>query len=91
LYTEKLVTQQTLEEAFSSMRLNDGSFSHYGFGWDLPDDTYRGRLVMHTGDNPGYHTQIIRNIGRKKTIVVLSNNAYDKMKELVDGLMEISF
>lgn len=91
LYTEKLVSQQTLEEAFSSMRLNDGSFSHYGFGWDLPDDTYRGRLVMHTGDNPGYHTQIIRNIGRKKTIVVLSNNAYDKMKELVDGLMEISF
>jgi CubicO group peptidase (beta-lactamase class C family) len=91
LYTNKLVSQATLEEAFSSMRLNDGSFSHYGFGWELPDNTYKGRLVMHTGDNPGYHTQIVRNIGRNKTIVVLSNNAYEHMKELVDGIMEISF
>jgi CubicO group peptidase (beta-lactamase class C family) len=91
LYNGKLISNATLDEAFSSMRLNDGSFSHYGFGWELPDDTYRGRLVMHTGDNPGYHTQIVRNIGRKKTIVVLSNNAFDKMKDLVDALMQVSF
>lgn len=86
LYTDKLVSQTTLEHAFSSMRLNDGSFSHYGFGWDLPDNTYRGRIVMHNGDNPGYHTLIVRNIGRKKTILILSNNAYEKMKELQEEL-----
>ena len=90
LYTEKLVSAASLEEAFSSMRLNDGSFSHYGFGWDLPDNTYRGRIVMHTGDNPGYHTLIVRNIGRHKTIIILSNNAYDKMNELQEQL-EASF
>ncbi len=92
LYTTKLVTPETLDEAFSSMRLNDGSFSHYGFGWELPDNTYYGKIVQHTGDNPGYHTQIIRNIGRDKTIIVLSNNAYahfaDLMKELREALFQ---
>jgi CubicO group peptidase (beta-lactamase class C family) len=35
LYTEKLVKQSTLAEAFTPMKLNDGSFSDYGFGWSI--------------------------------------------------------
>ena len=91
LYSSKLVKPETLEEAFSAMRLKDGSFHPYGFGWDLPDNTYYGKIVMHNGDNPGYHTQIIRNIGRDKTIIVLSNNAYAHFNELLKDLQEELF
>lgn len=76
LYTEKLVKQSTLNEAFTPMKLNDGGLSYYGFGWDLRNDSTLGKIVLHTGDNPGYKTEIVRYIHKKKTIILLSNNAY---------------
>ena len=75
LYTEKLIKQSTLQDAFTPMKLNEGSFSNYGFGWSLRTDPAFGKIVSHTGDNPGYKTQIIRYIDQKKTIIVLNNNA----------------
>jgi len=77
LYTEKLVKQSTLKEAFEPMTLKDGSKTYYGFGWNTRVDSVLGKIVSHTGDNPGYHTIIVRYIDQKKTIIILSNNAYD--------------
>ncbi|HSK12364.1 MAG TPA: serine hydrolase domain-containing protein [Phnomibacter sp.] len=85
LYTEKLVNKATLQQAFSPARLNDGSFSYYGFGWDVGEDEH-GPFVMHNGDNPGYKTMFIRQLSRKRTIIVLNNNYHPSMKELVDAL-----
>jgi CubicO group peptidase (beta-lactamase class C family) len=76
LYTEKLINQSTLQEAFTPMKLNDGSFSDYGFGWSLRTDPAFGKIVSHNGDNPGYKTQIIRYIDKRKTIILLNNNAH---------------
>ena len=76
LYTGKLIKQSTLQEAFTPMKLNDGSFSNYGFGWSLRTDSVLGKVVSHNGDNPGYKTQIIRYIDKKKTIILLNNNAH---------------
>lgn len=89
LYKNKLVTQRTLQEAFTPMKLADGSFSLYGFGWMLSSDTSAGKMVYHTGDNPGYKTQIVRFIDKKKTIILLSNNAYDNIDEIIKGVSEI--
>lgn len=76
LYTEKIIKQSTLQEAFMPMKLNDGSFSNYGFGWMLrTDPPIAGKIVSHNGDNPGYKTQIIRYLDKKKTIILLNNNA----------------
>lgn len=84
LYTQKLVGQKTLEEAFSPMTLNDGSISPYGFGWDLGRSVTRGRVVSHSGDNPGYKTIIVRQLDNRKTIIILNNNAHPTMRLLVD-------
>jgi CubicO group peptidase (beta-lactamase class C family) len=83
LYTEKLVSNKTLQEAFSPARLKNDSLSYYGFGWDLSTNPKLGKVVSHTGDNPGYKTQIIRYIDSDHTVIVLSNNAHDKIKEIV--------
>ncbi len=76
LYTEKLIKQSTLQNAFTPMKLNDGTISNYGFGWELRNDPSFGKVVQHNGDNPGYKTQIIRYIDKKKTIILLNNNAH---------------
>ncbi|HEX6847387.1 MAG TPA: serine hydrolase domain-containing protein [Chitinophagaceae bacterium] len=86
LYTEKLIQQSTLKEAFAPMKLNDGSFSNYGFGWSLRTDSSSGKIVSHTGDNPGYKTQIIRYIDKKKTIILLNNNAHKDFSSIARQL-----
>jgi len=85
LYTEKLVLKNTLEEAFTPYRLNDGSRSYYGFGWDLDPRSPFGKMVSHTGDNPGYQTIIVRYIEENKTIIILNNNAHKDKIKLVEA------
>jgi CubicO group peptidase (beta-lactamase class C family) len=84
LYTNKLVSQATLKEAFEPMTLNDGTVSNYGFGWKIGRDTVLGKVVSHSGDNPGYQTQIIRYIDHNKTIILLSNNPYPAFSDFYD-------
>ena len=86
LYTENLIKQSTLQEAFTPMKLNDGTISNYGFGWELRNDPSFGKIVQHNGDNPGYKTQIIRYIDKKKTIIVLNNNALRDFNSIIRQL-----
>jgi CubicO group peptidase (beta-lactamase class C family) len=79
LYANRLIKQSQLEEAFKATRLSNDTLSNYGFGWMLPTDTKGGRMVFHTGDNPGYATRIFRFLDSKQTVIILSNNAYDKL------------
>jgi hypothetical protein len=76
---------------FSPAKLNDGSFSNYGFGWMLRRDSVLGKVVYHTGDNPGYKTEILRYIDQDKTVIVLCNNAHAKFDELVKATEKLFF
>ncbi len=85
LYTEKLVSKETLEEAFTPFKLEEGYISYYGFGWELKPQSPFGKMVMHTGDNPGYKTIIVRFIEENKTIIILNNNAHPDMMRIVEA------
>jgi CubicO group peptidase (beta-lactamase class C family) len=89
LYTEKLIKQSTLADAFVPMKLNDGSISNYGFGWSLRTDSTFGKIVSHTGDNPGYKTQILRYIDKRKTIILLNNNSYPAFTPIIRKVEEL--
>ena len=88
LYTDRLVSAATLREAFSPMQLNGGTFSNYGFGWDLTQDSIAGRIVSHNGDNPGYKTIIVRFIDRKQTLILLCNNASMQFDTILQTMQE---
>jgi CubicO group peptidase (beta-lactamase class C family) len=85
LYTDKLVKKETLEEAFKPMVLKDGTRSYYGFGWEIEPKSPFGKMVMHTGDNPGYQTIIVRYIEENKTIILLNNNYHPDQIRLVEA------
>jgi CubicO group peptidase (beta-lactamase class C family) len=78
LYSEKLVKKETLRQAFTAATLNNGKASAYGFGWMIGKD-----MVMHTGDNPGYKTKIVRYLDRNRTVILLCNNAYPQYEKIV--------
>jgi CubicO group peptidase (beta-lactamase class C family) len=90
LYSEKLVKKELLEKAFSPYILNDLTRSYYGFGWEVEPKSPFGKMVMHTGDNPGYQTIIVRFIEEGKTIIVLNNNYHpDKIKLVEAGTLSL--
>lgn len=74
LYTEKLVSKATLEEAFTPGKLNSDSVHGYGFGWFIENDPISGKITRHTGSWPGYRTWVIRFVDSGDCIIVLSNN-----------------
>jgi CubicO group peptidase (beta-lactamase class C family) len=83
LYTNELISQTTLADAFLPMILKNGAISNYGFGWELKPAE---NIVWHNGDNPGYKTIIIRFLKTNKTLIILCNNATDEFENLVAGL-----
>lgn len=83
LYTGQLVKKETLDEAFAPAKLKNESLSYYGFGWEVSKD---GKTVLHTGDNPGYKTEVIRHIDQNKTLIVLCNNAYSDFEDVINSL-----
>ena len=83
LYDATFTSTLTLKDAFSPGKLSDGSSSDYGFGWMIRNHPALGHIVMHNGDNPGYRTMIIRMPDKKKTVIVLNNNAYADFDDLV--------
>lgn len=73
LYTEKLVSFETMIEAFSPAELNNGETSPYGFGWGINRDGEK-LIVNHSGGMNGYRTFIRRYVDDKKSYILLSNN-----------------
>ncbi|MEI6266203.1 MAG: serine hydrolase [Sphingobacteriia bacterium] len=70
LYTEKLVAANTLKEAFTPVKLNNGTTFNYGFGWGISND---GKTLSHTGSWVGFRNAIERNLATKQTIIILTS------------------
>ena len=49
-------------EAFTPSKLKGDSLSNYGLGWELRTHPLLGKVVWHSGDNPGYKTALVRYI-----------------------------
>ncbi|HYP25410.1 MAG TPA: serine hydrolase [Blastocatellia bacterium] len=74
LYSEKLVKQATMKQAFTPAKLNNGSATKYGFGW-LVTDAGGLPVVSHGGAWVGFRTHITRYPSERFTVIVLSNFA----------------
>ena len=72
LYTQKLVSKKTMDEAFSSAILNNGSIFNYGFGWRI-NDINNQKSIEHSGRQFGYRTFIKRNLTKNYSYILLTN------------------
>jgi CubicO group peptidase (beta-lactamase class C family) len=72
LYTTKLVSSTTLDQAFTPNILHDGKNSEYGFGWRI--STYREtRCLHHSGSTIGFRNEIQRYPEKHFSVIVLTN------------------
>lgn len=73
LYTNKLVKQATLRQAFKPYRLKNGESSGYGYGWVIGD--YEGHAITeHNGGINGFVAQVMRFPDDKVYVAILTNS-----------------
>jgi CubicO group peptidase (beta-lactamase class C family) len=85
----QLVSKETMQEAYTPMKLNDGKNSNYGFGLELVYKNNDLQMVWHNGDNPGYKTLIMRDLLYHKTLIVLTNNDAVDMNAIIIACAKI--
>ena len=86
LYSNLLVSNNNLKEAFKSPTLTNGQKSNYGFGWQIYDEG-----VWHTGAWLGARTFIIRNTKKKECIIILDNSSNSKsINSIINELKTIA-
>ena len=83
-YENSLISPDNLQEAFRKTTLNNGEISTYGFGWLVTEEG-----MWHNGTWMGANTIIIRNIKKKRVMVILDNSAnlyFDKILDELGGV-----
>lgn len=88
LYTEVLVSKQTLEEAFAPGTLTNGDKTDYGFGWFIASSPTGKKVVKHMGGWAGFLTNMYREIEENNCIITLTNNN-SRYYNMDDGLIAI--
>jgi CubicO group peptidase (beta-lactamase class C family) len=87
LYTERLVKQSTLNEAFTPAHVRKGS-STYGFGWNVAKKD-GDRFVWHTGNTGPYRAFIGRRLGERILVVILTNQGNSRRPEICEAIVNI--
>lgn len=75
LYTNELVSQAMLDEAFTPAALNSGESTGYGFGFDIAEHNGEA-YVGHSGAWLGFESYYLRFAGSNLSVVVLLNLDY---------------
>lgn len=72
LYTTQLLSQDSLDLAFTNHVNNAGEHIDYGYGWRL--ETYKGLdIIYHTGSSIGFRNILYRIPSRNFSAVILTN------------------
>ncbi len=90
LYTNSILPQDILQEAFTSGTLSNGLETGYGFGWVL--DTYKNRTrVGHTGSTRGFRNVYHRYPDEQLSIIILTNRNSGSPKDIANQIAAILF
>jgi CubicO group peptidase (beta-lactamase class C family) len=89
LYAETLVSQATLEEAFTPYTLTGGDKSQYGLGWGIDTSLVGRKVVTHGGGWIAARTWLFREIEDNNCIIVLTNHTSRHIYAIREALERI--
>ncbi len=88
LYSEKIVKQSTLDEAFTPSSYDYKRDNNYGYGFRIDTLIDGSKIVYHGGWWRGYNALFVRRIDDHTTIIILCNKVNWSFGEIED-LMNI--
>ena len=74
LYGDKVLPASVRAASWTPMKLNDGSATQYGYGWQLFERNGH-KTIAHGGAWQGFRAQLYRFVDDKLSVVVLANSA----------------
>lgn len=92
LKTDKLVSQNILNESFIPRVAYDDWDADYGFGWMIDKKMFRQskshKIIYHPGTDLGYYSMFVRQPDSDNLIVMLSNNGDFPRFDLTDLILD---
>jgi CubicO group peptidase (beta-lactamase class C family) len=88
LYGNDLVSQETLKEAFTKVKVRKRREYPYGFGFRLKE-VDKKKVVYHTGLWEGARTNLMRYVEDRNTIIVLNHTNYKANNVLIKKLEKL--
>lgn len=74
LFNNFYLKKEIQDQAFTSDKLNNGTKTDYGFGWDiLVDDNLNQPYYGHSGEWMGFASYYLHYPGKKLSVIILSN------------------
>ncbi len=89
LYSNKLLSQQSLDNAFSRSTLKNGKQIDYGYGWRIPRKA--DNIVYHFGYWKGSRAAFIRVLDKQYTIIILNNTSSRKLRTIAREILDILY
>lgn len=83
VWTNKLIKKETLQKAFTPFKLNDGSFTRYGYGWAF-GNLSGSETIEHGGFINGFSCKELYLPKEDILVVVFSNNTFLDIKAIAD-------
>jgi len=87
LYTDKVVRQATLAEAFTPGKVEEGT-STYGFGWNIAKEG-TDKHLWHQGSQAGFRAFIERRLLERVTVIILTNRGNSKRMDINTAIQNI--
>ena len=84
----KVLNTRLQQLAWTPASLDDGTKTHYGFGWFVGRDEH-GLRVYHRGDTTGFSHFIVKYPERKTTLIVLTNRQGGAAADIATALMAL--
>jgi CubicO group peptidase (beta-lactamase class C family) len=89
LDNRELVGARLQRLAWTPASLDDGTKTHYGFGWYIQRDG-DGTRVYHRGETSGFSNFIVKFPERKTTLIVLTNRQGGAASDLATKIMALA-
>ena len=87
LYSDKLVSQSALAEAFTPGKVEEGT-STYGFGWNVAEEK-GGKYLWHQGSHAGFRAFIGRRLADRVTVIMLTNKGNSQRQVINTAIQNI--
>lgn len=82
----KLLDKNDLDEAFKTPKLNDGSYSNYGFGWVIEKD-----FAWHNGSWLAINSLLVKSKNEDTCLILLDNSTNIRFNKISETIKCVCF
>lgn len=90
LYENKLITEETKQEAYKKVQLKNGNHYPYGFGFRIKEFNNK-KVVYHYGKWNGFRTGIVRFVEDTSTIILLNHTNAPGATRITESIQDVLY